>query len=299
MPHLIAVTGATGNVGRVLVQSLLKGGVKVRAIARNREKLLGLIAHGADERAGDIQDTAFLIEAFRGADAVFAMIPEHPNLPNFLEDKRKSAASLAQAIKTAGVSRVVALSAIGVNPPPGVGPAVPNREFEEMLKAIPGLSVIVLRAAFLMENHLGSLQVIKTAGINGSPARADVAFPMITTRDIAVAAVEYLSVPAFKGYAVRELLGPRDYTYREATSIFGAAIGKPDLAYMEFPFDDFRKGLQGAGFSPNTADAVVELYTAFNEGRIQRTVNRTPSNTTPTTLEEFAREVFAPIFRGS
>ncbi|MGH8592768.1 MAG: hypothetical protein ACREX9_20820 [Gammaproteobacteria bacterium] len=41
---------------------------------------------------------------------------------------------------------------------------------------------------------------------------------------------------------MRELYGPRDYTHREATSILGAAIGKPDLVYVEFSYEDFRKG---------------------------------------------------------
>jgi hypothetical protein len=106
-----------------------------------------------------------------------------------------------------------------------------------------------------------------------------------------------LLAPTFAGYAVRELLGPRDYTHREATAILGAAIGKPDLAYAEFSYEDFRNGLVGAGFSASVADAYVEMSVALNEGRIQRRVTRTASNATPTTLEEFAREVFVPAYQ--
>jgi hypothetical protein len=105
--------------------------------------------------------------------------------------------------------------------------------------------------------------------------------------------------PTFDGYIVRELLGPRDYTHREATAILGAAIGKPDLAYVEFSYEDFRKGLLGAGFSASVADAYVEMYTAFNDGRVQSTMSHDTSSTTPTTLEEFSREVFAPAYQVS
>lgn len=194
---------------------------------------------------------------------------------------------------------MVALSSIGANLPSGTGPIVGLHDFEEMLKSIPKLSVVALRPAFFMENHLASIPLIKNAGINGSAARADVARAMIATRDIAAVAAEYLIAPAFDGYTVRELLGPRDYTYREATSILGAAIGKPDLAYVEFSYEDFHKGILGAGFSPSAADALVESTRAHNEGRIQSTVSRNESNTTPTTLEVFAREVFAPAYQVS
>jgi uncharacterized protein YbjT (DUF2867 family) len=297
MLNTVAVTGATGNVGKVLSENLLKKGIKVRAIARSFDKLSLLKTKGAEIYLGDLQNTSFLSKALYGVDAVFAMIPEHPNVADFFADKRQSADSLAKAIKESGVSRVIALSAIGVNPPSGIGPSVVNGEFEEMLKNIPGLSVVALRAAFLMENHFSSIQLIKNTGINGGAVRSDVSLPMIATHDIASAATEYFLSPTFNEYYVQTLLGPRDYTFREATSILGEAIGKPDLAYVEFPYEDFRKGLVGAGFSSGLVNSLIELFTAFNEGQLQRNIKRDASNTTKTTLEEFAREIFAPVYR--
>src|SRR5206468_12018580 len=97
----------------------------------------------------------------------------------------------------------------------------------------------------------------KSSGINGSSMRGDVALPMIATRDIADAAAEILANPTFEGQTVRDLLGPRDYTFREATSFLGTAVGKADLPYIEFPPEDYRNGLIGAGFSENVADLYV------------------------------------------
>ncbi len=296
MSHLVTITGATGHVGKALAEQLLQSGVKIRAVGRDANKLAPLTARGAEARAGDIENTAFLTEAFLGADAVFAMTPPNLNAPDLAAHQLRTAASLVEALKAAGVPRVVALSSAGASLPSGTGPIAGLHEFEERLKSIPGLSVVALRSTFFMENHLASIHLIKSAGINGSAARADVAVGMIATRDIAAAAAEYLTAPAFEGYTVRGLFGPRDYTYPEATAILGAAIGKPDLAYVEFSYEDFRHGLLGAGFSASVADAYVEMYTAFNDGRIQSTMRRDASNTTPTTLEEFAREVFAPAY---
>ena len=296
MSHLVTITGATGHVGKALAEQLLQSGVKIRAVGRDANKLAPLTARGAEARAGDIENTAFLTEAVLGADAVFAMTPPNLNAPDLAAHQLRTAASLVEALKAAGVPRVVALSSAGASLPSGTGPIAGLHKFEELLKSVPGLSVIALRPTSFMENHLASIPLIKNAGINGGAARADVALSMIATRDIAAVAAEYLIAPAFNGYATRELLGPRDYTYREATSILGAAIGKPDLAYVEFSHEDFRNGLLGAGFSESVAGAFVEMFAAINEGRIQSTTSRNQSNTTLTTLEEFASEVFAPAY---
>lgn len=297
MPHLVTITGATGNIGKALTDRLLQRGVKIRAITRTAERLLPLTATGAEARVGDLGNTTFLTEALRGADAVFAMIPPNYNAPDLRAYHLRIATSLAESLQTAGVPRVVALSSSGASLPSGTGPIADLHTFEERLQAIPGLSVIALRPTLFMEDHLASIPLIRSAGINGSAARADVALAMIATRDIAAIAAEYLLAPTFEGYMVRDLLGPRDYTHREATAILGAAIGQPDLAYVELSYEDFRMGLLEAGFSVSAADAYVKMYTAINAGRIQSTVSRNALNTTPTTLEEFAREVFAPAYQ--
>lgn len=147
-----------------------------------------------------------------------------------------------------------------------------------------------------MENHLGAIPVIKTAGANGGGIRPDVPFAMVAAGDVAAAGAELLLAPTFTGDATREVYGPRDYSLREATAILGAAIGRPDLAYLQFPLADVRSGLLSAGFSPDVAVALVELQAGFNDGRVMSTVKRTAANTTRTTLEEFAREVFAPAY---
>jgi uncharacterized protein YbjT (DUF2867 family) len=299
MHNLVTITGATGNIGKALADRLLHSGVTIRAVARHAERLLPLTAQGAEARVGDMAHTFFLTEAFRGADAVFAMIPPHHTAPDLRAYHLRIAASLAEALHTAGMPRVVALSSNGASLPSGTGPIADLHTFEERLQAIPGLSVVALRPTLFMEDQLASIPLIRSAGINGSAARADVALAMIATRDIAAVAAEYLLAPTFEGYMVRDLLGPRDYTHREATAILGAAIGKPDLAYVELSYEDFRQGLLRAGFSASAADAYVEMYTAINAGRMQSIVRRNALNTTPITLEAFAREVFAPAYEAS
>ena len=98
---------------------------------------------------------------------------------------------------------------------------------------------------------------------------------------------------------MRELLGPRDYTMAEATTILGTAIGQPDLAYLVLPDEALIEALLGHGFSRSVADGFVELN-AFIGGRgMTGLAVRTPETTTPTSLEEFAKSVFAPVYAAS
>ena len=134
--------------------------------------------------------------------------------------------------------------------------------------------------------------------VNGGALRGDLSIPMIATKDIAAVAAARLTQRNFSGQGVRELLGPRDYTHREASLIIGDAIGMPALGYMEFSYDDTRKALLTFGFSEASANAVIEMDDALNTGRLKPTQPRTALTSTPTTLEEFAGTVFAAAFGG-
>jgi hypothetical protein len=103
---------------------------------------------------------------------------------------------------------------------------------------------------------------------------------MTSPKNIGVAAADALRARDWRGVRYRELLGPRDYTLREATTIVGRSIGKPDLQYVGFSDDGFVQGLQQAGFSADVARRFIELSQANNERRI----------TMATSLEDFAPE---------
>jgi hypothetical protein len=83
----------------------------------------------------------------------------------------------------------------------------------------------------------------------------------------------------------------------ETARILGKAVGKPDLAYRQFPYEDAFKGMVGAGVSEEMAGLYVEMNRAFNEGRVHATQARSPETTTPTSPETWAERVFAPAFR--
>ena len=286
---MISVMGATGHVGGEIARRLLGAGEKVRALGRSRETLAAI--KGAEALAGDAADAAYLANAFRGADAVFTLLPPDLHSADYRGLQDRQGEAIAKAVRDAGVRNVVFLSSVGAEQPSGTGPIAGLHAQEERLRALAGTNVLVLRPGFFFENFYGSLPVIKHQGVMGDAVGPDVSLPMIATRDIAAAAADALRARDFRGFAVRELLGPRDLTHAEAARVIGAAIGRPDLPYVQLSDEDMVGALVGAGLSPNVSSLYVEMSRAFNEGRVRSLEGRKPSNTTPTRFEDFATEL--------
>src|SRR5260221_5621522 len=250
----IVVTGATGRVGHLVVEELLARGHRVRAVGRTVEKLRALAGRGADARAGGpraYDDQGFLANVFDGARAAFVLTPVDVTAEDVNGAQYKVIDGLVSAIRNSDVRHVVLLSSWGAELETQVGGIIACHRFEELLNGIPQINVVHLRPVWFAENFLWSIPLIKLAGINGAAFRSNASFPMISTRDIAPVAVEYLTKLDFRGRNVRYLNGPRNYTMTEVTRILGASIGRPHLKYVQFPDAVFRRGLLGAVLSPN------------------------------------------------
>jgi uncharacterized protein YbjT (DUF2867 family) len=101
----------------------------------------------------------------------------------------------------------------------------------------------------------------------------------------------------FAGRETRELLGPRDVSLNEAAAIIGSAIGKPNLSYSNLPAMTVKMAMTEMGLSDNVAGLLLEMMEAMNSGWMAPLEKRSPANTTPTSIETFAREEFAPRFQ--
>src|SRR5215467_9369729 len=293
---MYVILGATGNTGAAAVRALVAKREKVRAVGRDTAKITRMFGDGAEAFAADVNDARELTKALSGATAAYVMIPPQISAPDFLEAGGKISDAITEAVKASGISHVVVLSSVGGQHEAKTGPIVGLYRLEKKLATVPNLNVLALRPAFFMENFLMAIGLIHSMGFIGNGIKGDMKMPMIATKDIGQRAADALVACDFTGFQTQELLGPRDYSHDEAARILGAEIGKPKLAYQKFPAFLVEQALKQMGLPAKTAALMSEMNDAFNDGLLDPQEQRSEKNTTPTTLEVFAKEVFAPAY---
>lgn len=289
---MVVITGATGNIGKKVAETLLAEGAEVRAVSRNTKRLQPLTEKGAEAWGGSLQDEAFLTEAFRGAAAVFVMIPPNHGSENLRAYQNRVGEVIFTALKNTEVNRIINLSGLGGHRPDKTGPILGLYDQEQRLNWLKDVNLVHLRPTFFMENLLNNIPQIKNQGIHGTALNGDLAIPVIAAKDVARVACKYLMELDFSGIVVRELLGQRDVSMIEMTGILAEAIGVDKLEYVHFSSEDAKDAMIEAGFSIDAAASLLELYESMNTGDVIVGTPRTEQNTTETSFEEFA-EVFA------
>lgn len=283
------VIGATGHTGKPISLGLLGKKHTVRIVSRHAEKAADLIQKGAQHFAGDTSDAAFLSKVFDGAEALYTLIPFDAAAPDYTQMQLKHVNAIAKALKGSTIKHVVTLSSVGAHLPSGAGVVQGLQKMEETFNTIPNIHMLHLRATYFLENALSMAGMVKQMGIMGSPVRADLKIPMVATKDIAATALKHLLALNFSGKHHEYVLGNREYTYTDLATIYGRALGKPELHYVQFPYADAKNAMMQTGMGESVVDKLNEFVKSMNEGKILEDARRTPANTTPTTAEEFAQ----------
>jgi uncharacterized protein YbjT (DUF2867 family) len=289
-----AILGASGNTGAIISDSLLSKGKKVRVMGRDGGRLQRFVRKGAEAFTADMSDAAALTKAFGGARAAYLILPPITTR----EDQEQQSDAIAKAVKESGLRYAVYLSSYGAQVPEGTGPVTGLHSSEQKLNAIGGLNVLHLRAAYFMENNLAAIGMIQEMGIFGHALLPDLKLPMIATPDVGNYAAERLLALDFSGKQTRELLGERDLSMTEVTAAIARGIGKPDLRYEQFSYDQMQQALTQMGFSSKKAAVYIEMFKAINAGVLAAQEPRSPENSTPTSFEKFVQDVFAPSYHG-
>jgi uncharacterized protein YbjT (DUF2867 family) len=293
---MIVITGATGHTGRPAAEILLAKGAKVRVIGRDAKKLEPLVQKGAEAFVGKVEDVESMTKAFDGATAVYVLVPEDTLQEDLRAYQERVSDSYAAALANARVPYAVALSSIGAQHAEKTGPIVGLHNMELKLNRIEGLNALYLRPGYFMENLLMSIAPMRSMGVLPGGLTGDASMPWIATKDIGAYAAGRLAARDFSGHTTQELHGQRDISMKEAASIVGKSIGKPNLGYMQVPFMMLEPALAQMGLPKSTAALLIEMWKGANAGLIVPQEQRSAKNTTPTTLESFAAEIFAPAY---
>lgn len=235
----ILITGATGNVGRQVVNQLVNRGADVRALVRDPAR--ANLPAGVQTVQGDLLDVDALRRAFEGVSTLFLLNAVVP-------DEFTQALLALNLAREAGIKRVVYLSVIHsdryLNVPHFAGKFGVERMLEQM-----GFGATILRPAYFMDNDHSIKDVVRNYGVYPMPIGSK-GLAMVDVRDIAeVAAIELLrreraSEPL--PLARINLVGPDTLTGEAVAALWSAALGRP-VAYG---------GDDTAGFETNLRNAM-------------------------------------------
>ncbi|GHO58259.1 NAD(P)H-binding protein [Ktedonobacter robiniae] len=253
---MIFITGATGNVGREVVNLLRASGEEVVAVTRH--PATAVLPDSAVVVEGDPTRPQTLAKALRGIEAVFIS-------PRALGDATAGAATV-ELLKLAakqGVQRVVVLSAVTVEY--GVG----YQHFANAFKAVEdaarasGLPWTILRCSDFASNALAWAPQIRAAGVVRG-VYGDAATLTIHERDIAAVSALAL-VDAAHTARTYVLTGPQSLTQREKARLIGEAIGR-EVPWVEVPPEQLRQALLAQGVPEDVPDRIIG-YWADHVGR--------------------------------
>jgi len=286
---MFVIAGASGKSGKVVAETLLSQGKKVRALVRDGAKASALRARGAEVGIASLDDAAALERALDGAEGFYTLLPEDLGAgAEFHAHRRRMADAMAAAVRARAVPHVVFLSGTPAVLPDGNGPAKDVHYAENVLRAA-ARKLTIIRASFFQENVFGALAPAKSEGIypNFHPS-ADFAFPTVATRDIGKLAARCLLEPPSRSEII-DLLGP-EYSVRDLASGLGRALGKT-LHVVDVPPAAQVDALTRAGLPKAYAEALVEMFACFAPGRFSLEGDRNERGTT--TLDEVLRDGLA------
>ncbi|MER8153962.1 NAD(P)H-binding protein [Streptomyces sp. NPDC094472] len=213
---MIVVTGATGNVGRPLVEALAAVGEQVTAVSRRPTGTE--LPEGVRHHRADLTDPGSLRPALDGVDALFLLFAGE------LLTGEQPVRELLKDAGSAGARRVVVLSSQAAATRPQAASHAPVRAFEEAVRA-SGLDWTVLRPGGFGSNAFAWAGSVRTRRTVAAPF-GDVGLPVVDPADIAEVAAATLRG---RGHAGRtyELTGPAPVSPRQQAQMIGDALGEP------------------------------------------------------------------------
>jgi uncharacterized protein YbjT (DUF2867 family) len=249
---MLLVTGATGTIGRPLIDALVNQDVKVRAVTHDPQA--ANLPAGVEVVEGDLSRPATIAPLLEGVTAVFL----HPRAVGL------AAGELLALARQRGVRRVVALSATNLDDPLDQQPSRyqgdRNKEVEDAAVA-SGLAWVSLRASFFAANTLRAWGAQIRAGDLVRGPYANLAEAPIHERDLAEVITRALGsddLVARRGRRL-ELTGPQSLTHQQLVATIGGVLGRP-LRYQELPPQVAKQGMVQQGIPEAFVEALLARY---------------------------------------
>ncbi|MET8412895.1 SDR family oxidoreductase [Streptomyces sp. NPDC005195] len=257
----IVVTGATGQLGRLTIEALLRRGIlaaDIIATGRDIARIKDLADRGITVRRADFADTDGLAEAFAGADRLLLISASLPVGERVANHRR-----VIDAAASAGVSLVAYTSWTHADTATTVLGAT-HSETEEYLRD-RGIPSVLLRNGWYLENYTSQLpQILRNGAVVGAAGQGRIS--AASRADYAEAAAVVLTAEGHTG-AVYELGGDESFTLTELAAAISAAAGK-QVTYSDLPVTDFAQVLAAAGLPAELAEVLADADRGMNRGEM-------------------------------
>ena len=252
------VAGVTGHTGSVVAQTLLDSGRKVRVLVRDPHKAERWKKRGAHVGQADLASAHDLLNALRGTEAAFFLLPPFPpNTTGVRGKAKKMIDAMVQAIGGTDVKHVVFVSSMGAHHADGTGPVVLLHDAEQELRTLK-TPVTFLRPCYFMENWAPALPDAKEGLLNTFlPAELKWSPRRDARRGADRRAQLLLEHP--KQHRVVELAGPEDVGPADVARVLSKLLGT-EVEPMVEPLDQVAEAFTGMGFSPEHAAMYQHLY---------------------------------------
>lgn len=254
---MILVSGATGTVGRALVNELNSTNVPFRALVRDTAKAQEWKQDNVELVQGDFDDPESLQAALTGVERAFLLPPFVP-LPGVKELQ----ANFINAAKAVGVKHIVKLSVVGAALDSPASLVRGHAEGEKLL-AESGLAWTNVRANGFDQNLFQNAATIKGNGQFYQPA-GDAKISMVDVRDIAAVAAKVLTGQGHEGKTY-DVTGPEAIDFNQVAADLSAAIGKP-VQYIPISDEQFKQTMTSYGVPDWMVQYLDELYAAYRTG---------------------------------
>ncbi|HTJ12644.1 MAG TPA: NAD(P)H-binding protein [Dinghuibacter sp.] len=285
----LILTGSLGHIGHPLTTLLTQQGHTVTVITTNPAKQKEIEALGATAAIGRMEDTGFLTTTFRGADAVYCMVPPAQHTaPDRVAYYRETARNYARAIQDASIQRAIHLSSIGADLDKGTGIILGAYEAEQVFNALDGVSVTHIRPTYFNYNLLNFAGMIRKTGRIMANYGGDDIIPLVEPADIAPVIAEELQKT---GKSIR-YVASEERSGNEIARTLGEAIGKPDLSWTVITDDQMRQGMEANGMPAGLAADLTEMYSSMHKGDLGRDFQKHK----PQTWGATKLEAFLPTF---
>lgn len=267
MAQTLLVTGASGQLGRRVVELLLEKGEKaIVAATRAPEKLADLAARGVDARKADFDDPASLATAFTGADRLLLISTDAVMVPGHRINQHRNA---VKAAEDAGVKHVIYTSLMNPGPDSPVTLAPDHDATEKALEAST-MGWTVLRENVYTEAALGVIkQAIQTGGLYSAAGDGKTAY--ITREDCAQCAAAVLA-SSFDGRRTLDITGPEALSRADLAAIASEISGKT-IPYVPLTAEVLAQNLTAAGLPQPVVDLIVSFDVGIAKGQFEVVTN--------------------------